>query len=272
MSDKKMLVLDIDGTLTNSKKEITENTKKAINDIQKDGHIIVIASGRPTAGIVKLADELDLDKFGGYVLSYNGARITNWKTKKVIYQNILDNDMIGDLYSYAKKNDLGLVTYEDNNVVTGTRHDEYIELEARINGIPIKDVDNFVEFVDFDVNKCLFTAPLDTAKEHEETIAAKFKGASVYRSEPFFIEVMPQGVDKAASLDKLVNILGMNQKDTICCGDGFNDLSMIKYAGVGVAMENAQEQVKKEADFITKSNDDDGIVHVINTFFKEKTA
>ena len=123
MSDKKMLVLDIDGTLTNSKKEITENTKKAINDIQKDGHIIVIASGRPTAGIVKLADELDLDKFGGYVLSYNGARITNWKTKKVIYQNSLDNNIIGELYSYAKKNDLGLVTYEDNNVVTGTRQD-----------------------------------------------------------------------------------------------------------------------------------------------------
>ena len=129
------------------------------------------------------------------------------------------------------------------------------------------DVDNFSEFVDFDVNKCLLTAPVDVAKEHEDAIADMLPNANVCRSEPFFIEVMTQGVDKAASLDRLVQILNMKQENTICCGDGFNDLSMIQYAGVGVAMENAQEEVKSKADFITKSNDEDGIVHVIDTFF-----
>ncbi len=267
MSDKKLLVLDIDGTLTNSKKEITDATKNAIQKIQQDGHIVVIASGRPTPGTAKVANELELDKTGGYVLSYNGARITDWKTKEVIYQNTLDNEIIPDLYSYAKENNLGLVTYQEQNVVTGTRHDDYMELEARINGIPIVDVDNFPEFVDFDVNKCLLTAPVDCAKEHEDSISEMLNNANVCRSEPFFIEVMPQGVDKAASLDKLVQILDMKQENTICCGDGFNDLSMIQYAGVGVAMENAQDEVKNHADFITKSNDDDGIVHVIETFF-----
>lgn len=84
---------------------------------------------------------------------------------------------------------------------------------------------------------------------------------------------MPQNVDKAATLDVLVNMLGLNKENTICCGDGFNDLSMIKYAGIGVAMENAQEIVKESADYVTKSNDDDGIVHVIEKFiFNEKKA
>jgi len=266
---KKVLVLDIDGTLTNSKKEITPATKEALIETQEQGHIVVVASGRPTAGIVKIADELELGRFGGYVLSFNGARITNWKTKEIIYQNVLSNEMIKPLYDFAIDNNLGLVSYEDNCVITGTRHDEYMELEARINSISIKDVTNFIEYVDFPVNKCLFTASLDVAEQKEKELAELYGDrASIYRSEPFFIEVMPEGVDKAASLDKLVNALGLSQKDTIAVGDGFNDMSMIKYAGIGVAMKNAQDKVKEAADYITLSNDEDGVVDVINKFIK----
>lgn len=271
--NKKILVLDIDGTLTNSKKEITENTRKALIDIQEQGNVVVIASGRPTAGIVKVAQELCLDKFGGYVLSFNGAKITNWKTKEVIYQNSLSHDLIRPLYSFAKENNLGLVSYEDDSIITGTRHDEYMKLEAKINGIGIKDVKDFPEYLSFDVNKCLLTAPSDVAEEYERMLVEKYQSkASIYRSEPFFIEVMPLGVDKAASLDKLVTLLGFKKENTICCGDGFNDLSMIRYAGIGVAMENAQKAVKNEADFITRSNDDEGIVYVIDKFIRRKTA
>lgn len=271
--NKKVLVLDIDGTLTNSKKEITENTRKALIEIQKQGHIVVIASGRPTAGIVKIAEELCLDEFGGYVLSFNGARITNWQTKEIIYQNVLSEDLVRPLYNFAVENNLGLVSYEADSVVTGTRHDEYMELEAKINGIEIKDVQNFPEYLDFDVNKCLFTASPNVAEKYEKQLVEIYGNrASIYRSEPFFIEVMPEGVDKAASLDKLVTMLGLTKEDTICCGDGFNDLSMIRYAGIGVAMENAQKAVKNEADFITRSNDDEGIVYVIEKFIRRKTA
>ena len=88
----------------------------------------------------------------------------------------------------------------------------------------------------------------------------------MYRSEPFFIEVMPKNVDKAASLDTMLGVIGMTKDAAICCGDGFNDISMIKYAGVGVAMGNAQTAVKEAADYITASNDEDGLVEVINRF------
>ena len=91
---------------------------------------------------------------------------------------------------------------------------------------------------------------------------------SIYLSEPFFLEIMPQNIDKAHSLQKLLSSIGLTADSMICCGDGFNDISMIEYAGLGVAMENAQPIVKESADFITKSNDEDGILHVINTFLR----
>ena len=142
-------------------------------------------------------------------------------------------------------------------------------MEARINKVPIKDVDNFTDYVDFDINKCLFSAPGDIAEGYERELKEMLdENASVYRSEPFFIEVMPKGVDKAASLEKLLEILEMKVDDMICCGDGFNDISMIRYAGVGVAMANATEAVKEAADYITLSNDEDGLIPVIEKYFE----
>ena len=97
----------------------------------------------------------------------------------------------------------------------------------------------------------------------------KFRGLlNIYRSEPFFLEVMPQNIDKAYSLQKLLSSMGLRADSMICCGDGYNDISMIEYAGLGVAMANAQAVVKDVADFVTKSNDEDGVLHVINTFLR----
>ena len=90
---------------------------------------------------------------------------------------------------------------------------------------------------------------------------------NIYRSEPFFLEIMPQNVDKAYSLERLLNHLNLSREEMVACGDGFNDLSMVRYAGLGVAMGNAQTVVKEEADFITATNDEDGLVDVIEQFF-----
>lgn len=264
---QKILVLDIDGTLTNSKKEITPKTKEALLDIQRKGHVVMLASGRPTPGMLRYAKELDLATYGGYLLSYNGARIVNCKTGEIVYQQTLPRTVIPTLYSFAKENACGLISYDGDMVISGTGMDEYIELEARINGLPIKEVDDFVEYINYDVNKCLMTAPPEKAEKCMLALQNKFEGVlSVYRSEPFFIEIMPQNVDKAASLDRMLEIIGMKTEDTICCGDGYNDITMISYAGVGVAMANAREEVKAAADYVTGSNDEDGLVEVIERF------
>lgn len=264
----KALVLDIDGTLTNSKKEITPATKAAVQEVMKRGHKVILASGRPTPGMHRYEEELELRRYGGYLLSFNGARIVECATGEIIYQKILPQTLIPGLYRFARQNGCGLITYLGSEVISAFPADEYIELEARINGLPVREVSDFLQFVDFDVNKCLMTAAPEKAERFEAQLAGRYgEYAGIYRSEPFFIEIMSQNVDKAASLDRILPVIGVKREDTVCCGDGFNDISMIRYAGVGVAMGNAQQAVKDAADYITATNDEDGLVQAISRFF-----
>lgn len=264
---KKIIALDIDGTLTNSKKEITKPTLDKIMEIQKKGHVVAIASGRPLPGIRKIADELELNQYGGYVLAFNGGRIVNYKTGEIAYQACVDNEIARKIYDYCVEKKIGMVTYKDDVVVTGTPVDDYMSLEARINRMEIVQVEDFGSFIDFPINKCLLTAEPDVAEQVEQELVALYgDSVTVFRSEPFFVEIMPKGVHKATSLEKLLEYLHMDVKNLVACGDGYNDLTMIEYAGVGVAMANAQEIVKEHADYVTLSNDEDGLVPVIDKF------
>lgn len=265
--DTKILVLDIDGTLTNSNKEITPQTKRGIMNIMERGHKVVLASGRPAPGMRRYAEELELAKYGGYLLSFNGGRIINCRSGEIVFQKTLPPTVIEGLYRYAVKNDMGIVTYMGENIILGTRMDQYLELESTINGMPVKKTDNFPAFKDYNLNKCLMTAPPEKAEKHVIRLQELYGDIlSIYRSEPFFIEVMPKNVDKATSLDRMLSTVGLTRENTICCGDGFNDKTMIEYAGVGVAMANAQQPVREAADYITSSNDEDGIAEVIEKF------
>ncbi|MED9904526.1 MAG: Cof-type HAD-IIB family hydrolase [Lachnospiraceae bacterium] len=265
--NEKILVLDIDGTLTTSAKDISPETKKGLMMIQERGHIVMLASGRPSPGMMRYAKELELEKFGGYLLSFNGARIINCRTGEIVYQRTLPSFVIPGLYDFAKEHHCGLITYCGDYVVSGTGMDEYIELESRINGMRVRDVDDFVNFVNFDVNKCLMTAPPKEAEAYTKMLQEKYADTlSIYRSEPFFIEIMPKNVDKATSLERMLETVGLKKEDAICCGDGYNDITMIAYAGVGVAMANARDEVKAVADYVTKSNDEDGLLDVIHKF------
>ncbi len=264
---EKVLVLDIDGTLTNSEKEISAATKQGLRNIMERGHKVILASGRPTPGMRRYEKELELQKYGGYLLSFNGGRIVECSTGEIIYQQILPQGIVPELYEFAKENSCGLLSYESDCIISAFEPDEYTELESRINGLEVKVVPNFKEYVTFDVNKCLLTAPVDRAPALEKELQQKYQGRlSIYRSEPFFIEIMPLNVDKAASLDRMLEAIGLTKDDAISCGDGFNDISMIQYAGVGVAGGNAQPAVKEAADYITATNDEDGLVEVIDKF------
>ena len=263
----KMLVLDIDGTLTNSKKEITSKTKAAIRNLQEKGIAVVLASGRPTPGVENMAKELEFEKFGGYILSYNGGQIIDCQTGEKIYEKVLPKEAVSELYDLSEEYDLNIISYEDGNVIIEKEQDQYVELEARINKIGIKQINDFKEYIDFPVVKCLMTAEGKHLEKIEPIAKERFPELSIYRSEPFFLEAMAKNVDKAASLERLLEHLELTKDEMVACGDGFNDLSMIEYAGMGVAMENAQPVVKEVADYVTLSNDREGIVHVIDKFF-----
>ncbi|MFV0465286.1 MAG: Cof-type HAD-IIB family hydrolase [Lachnospiraceae bacterium] len=262
-----MIVLDLDGTLTNSNKIVTERTKDALIQAQYIGKKVVLASGRPTGGILKLADLLKLDEFGGFVLSFNGARILNYATGEVISNQVLPAEMTADMMEDAKALEVGLLTYNDSEIIVGYGDNEFIAKEAFINQIPLRKAEDFVKVIDFPVNKFLMAAEPAKILTAMKYMSEKYKNTlNVFRSEPFFLELMPKDIDKASSLKLLAGKLEIPMERVICCGDGYNDISMIKAAGLGVAMANAQQEVKAAADYITGSNDEDGIRDVILKF------
>lgn len=265
--DYKLIVLDIDGTLTNSKKEVTPKTKEALIMAQEQGVIVAIASGRPTPGTGRIAEELELSHFGNYVLSFNGGRVVNCKTKEVVLNKTIPAEMAGILCEEARKYGAGIMTYDNVYALAGTKVDEYMELEARINNIELKQVGHFKDYVNFPVNKCLMTGEPEHMAELEKKLKEKYAGSlNIFRSEPFFLELMPPGIDKASVLKNFLPFLGISREEVICCGDGYNDKTMIEFAGLGVAMANAREEVLAVADYVTASNDEDGIAQVVNKF------
>lgn len=263
----KALVLDIDGTLTNSRKEISSATKAKICEALDKGHICVLASGRPALGMRKFEQELELSRYGGYLLSHNGARVASCRTGEVIYQKPVPLAVVPVLYGFAAENGCGLATHLEDTVISAFEPDEYVAWEAHINGMPVRHVEDFPDFVDFDIYKCFMTAQSDRAAVLEGKLRELCGDeVGVYRSEPYFIEIVPKGVDKGDSLRRLMEHIGISREDVVCCGDGFNDISMMRYAGVGVAMGNAQQAVKEAADYVAASNDEDGLVQVIDRF------
>lgn len=260
----KLIALDLDGTLKNSNNEITEKTKKALIQAQELGIKVVLASGRPTPGLRHEAKELDLEKYEGYILSFNGARVVDVKTKETIYEQTLTIEEAKKAYDRAKEYNLACMTYEDDMIVTEDIDDEYVCVEARINDIKKKKV-SFKDNLKDPIHKVLLTGQPDYVASIVDEFKQPFGDSlSIYRSAPYFIEIMAQGIDKAASLDRLASSLGIKQEEVIAFGDGYNDLSMIEYAGLGVAMANAVDGVKERANIVTLSNDEDGIAYTLS--------
>lgn len=264
---RKVLVLDIDGTLTNSRKEITPATQEAIFELQRRGHVVVLASGRPTAGLRVMTEKLRFAEHGGYILSYNGGCVTYVPTGETVFKNLLPDYVPAWMHAYALEHNIGMCTYLGQSMLCGTACGRYLEYERRINGLDLVQVDGFGPYIHTDFYKVLLAVTPKRAEEIEKRLQHRFWGRlSIYRSEPYFIEVMPRGVDKASAIAGLLERLGLEREDTIACGDGLNDLSMIRYAGLGVAMGNAQPAVKEAADIVTLTNDEDGLVPVIEKY------
>jgi len=264
-----MIALDIDGTLASSEHKILPETKEALIKAQEKGLKVILASGRPTPGVINLAKELKLEEFGGFILSYNGGRITNVKTKEVIHEVFLTPEEAHEIYDFAKENNVNIMAYDGDDIIT-ENEDEYSQLESHINTMPLKLTDDFKKAVINQTIKTLTTGNPEMLAEVEKKYIEKFgERFSVCRSMPFFLEVMPYGINKALSLGRLLNKLDLSPADLVACGDGFNDIEMVKYAGLGVAMGNATNEVKAVADYVTRSNDDNGIVDVLEKFVFE---
>ena len=261
------IALDLDGTLTNHDKVVTPRTRQALLKAQEQGAIIILASGRPTYGIVPVAECLELEKRGGYILSYNGGNIVNAKTGEKLFSQFLPDAVIPILYKYAREHRYALLGYAGNEIITEMPEDPYVKEESRINKMNIRKVDNLLDALEPHPTKLLMTGdPTDMIKAEEELVEILGEKMDIFRSAPFFLELVPKGIDKAQSLLRLLSKINLTPADLMAFGDGYNDLSMLKLAGVGVAMANAAPEVRADADYVTLSNEEDGVAEALLHF------
>lgn len=268
----KLLVLDLDGTLTNSKKQITPFTLATLMEAQEQGLRIVLASGRPTYGIIPLAKQLEMHRFGGFILSFNGGKIINQATNEVLYEQTLESDIIPILYKRAWDAGLTILSYNGKYILTENAEDKYVKYESFLTKMKVKETDDFLRDLHLPADKCMIVGePEDLVPLEEKLRQEVGQQINVYRSEAFYLELVPKGIDKAASLARLLEKLAISPDEIVAVGDGYNDVSMIRYAGLGVAMANAQEPVKASANYVTpQTNDEDGVAWLVKKLLKEE--
>ena len=262
-----VLALDLDGTLTNTQKEVTPYTKEVIWKAIDQGVTVVLASGRPTKGVEPVAKELELEKRGGFILSYNGGQIVNCKTKEVVSAKLLPEEYYSVITEAAHKYQVEPLSYDAVGVLAETKDNPYIQKESQINKIPIHVVDNVAEAIEEPVTKMMIVGDHEKLLPVHAYLHANYEGHfEAFFSEGFFLEITPCGIEKASALETLLQHLGTTREHLMACGDGFNDIPMLEYAGFAVAMENAVEEAKEHAAYITGSNDEDGVAKAVEQF------
>ncbi len=276
---KKVIIMDIDGTLTNEDKVISENTKNKLKELQSQGAVLVLASGRPTRGLMHFAKELEMDKHNGLLVSFNGARVTDCETGDILFDQTMTVDTCKAVLNHMKNFDVIPMVYKGeylhvtdvyNNIVHAYgRELNIIHYESRLCNYKLCEVDDLEEFADFPMNKILTAGEPDYLQENYKKMMEPFKDSlnCVFTADMYF-EFTEKGIDKANALHCALTPLGYTKEDMIAFGDAQNDKTMLEYAGIGVAMGNATQEIKDIADYITLSNNDDGIVHALNELLK----
>lgn len=263
----RVLALDLDGTLTNSEKKVTEVTRRALSRAADEGMTIVLASGRPVLGIRPLAEDLGLGNMGGYIIAYNGGEILSCRSWSPVMRKVIDRRHYGTICALAREYGLTALTYDESGVMAENIDDPYVIKEGYNNSIPLRRVECLERAVQWDAVKFMIVGEPDPVSRALAPISAAFEDElDVYLSEPYFMEVVPKGVEKSNALSILLERLGCDRSSLVAIGDGLNDLPMMSYAGLSIAMGNAYDQVRSRADLVTRSNDEDGVAYAIDNF------
>jgi Cof subfamily protein (haloacid dehalogenase superfamily) len=258
----KMLVLDMDDTLLTDDHKISDENKEMIFQARIKGVHVILASGRPTAAMTSFAKELKLDS---YMISYNGAVITDLKDDTTLFEQTLTKEQIHELYDYSLKSKTHIITYLDGKVLSES-DSEYIDVELNITGLKHNKVADFKAEVNSAAVKCILLEEPTYLKEVEKDLKAAMPHLSVSMSKPFFLEVAQNGIDKAASIKILAEKLDILQSEIIAVGNAGNDLTMIEYAGLGVWVDNVDPELRDKADVVVASNNNHGVAEVVRRF------
>ncbi|WP_239953297.1 sugar-phosphatase [Pantoea sp. Z09] len=261
----KLVAIDMDGTLLNPQHEITAGVKSAIDRAHKKGVAVVLATGRPYVGIQRYLMELGLVDEGQYCISYNGALVQQAKDGECVAEITLGFDDY--LYIEQLSRELGVhfQAFDKSSLYTPNKDlSEYTIHEASLTGIPVRyraveEMDRATRFP-----KLMMIDKPDLLDAAIQRLPAKAQqNYTILKSAPYYLEILDRRVNKGQGVKMLAEKLGLARDEVMAIGDQENDLAMIEYAGMGVAMGNAIDSVKHIAQFVTKTNMEDGVAHAI---------
>ena len=260
----KMIALDLDGTLNNDEKKITEKTREALLSVQQHGVTVVLASGRQAPGLAREAQALDLKDYHG--------RIQDATTGEVLFDQAIDRAtalrFLRHLEAYPE---LSPIVDDGESIFTTDARRHKVQDESRNNNLKVEIVENIADAVEargFAPVKILTAAPNEILVPRLADIRRGFEDElSFVQSAPWFYEATVKGVSKSTSLAIVCERLGIARAEVMAFGDAQNDMSMLDFAGHGVAMGNACPELKEMADEITLSNNEDGIAASLTRHF-----
>ncbi|MDO4670982.1 MAG: Cof-type HAD-IIB family hydrolase [Aerococcus sp.] len=262
-----LVAFDIDGTLLNDNHELVPSTKAALDQLHEKGIEIVINSGRPYSGVEPIVEKIGARRVR-YASCFNGGLVLDLTTNDVLYQAALDAKDLADVANFALDQAVDVHTYAEKNIVLlDTPRYRYAEMEAEIvhMGVSVRDFINDPK--DLSPTKMMITADPDRIVEVMEVLPKDFYTRfEIMRSAPYFLEFTPKNVNKGNGLMQLSEKTGIPQNCIMAFGDNENDIAMLKWAGVGIAMGNAIDSVKAMADSVTLDNNHDGIAESLMTY------
>ncbi len=290
----KLLVLDMDGTLLNGNQKISKENIAAIKKAKQLGIKIIIASGRTIQGIENYLEELDLLSEDNYCVVCSGALVMNNTKEKVIHSSPISFEEFKYVFELVKQLDINLNMYSNESILIHSSN-YYSRFDSIANNLPLKIMDfNCLDKDTLITKIMLINEDLSVAEEMKALypgIVVKdlsiqnkesynkhlFKDISklpmdflekftVSKVTPFNVEVMKKNANKRTGIEKIAEQFKIKSHEIICIGDSGNDKQMIEYAGLGVAMGNAFPEIKEIADYVTLTNEENGVAHVIEKF------
>ncbi len=263
----KILFTDLDGTLLDSQKQISDYTRKVLDAWSKAGHKLVLCSGRDINSVGSVKEYLQLDFPGMYLIGYNGGQIYDCDRQKTIYKISLTLEQTSHIMEAAADFDIHVHSYTDTHIVS-PRDNEELCYYRRVIKTPVIFSPNVTDVMTEGPCKCLAIELHDAKKLENFRLSllpwAKEEGISMIYSNPYYLEFFPSVSGKGTAVKTLCKLLNINPYFSIAAGDAQNDISMIEAAGMGIAMCNGSEDVKMAATTITAcDNDHDGLAHAL---------
>ncbi|WP_019639274.1 Cof-type HAD-IIB family hydrolase [Paenibacillus fonticola] len=259
----KLIAIDIDDTLINDDKEVTPATQKALEEAIAAGVVVTLATGRAYSSAQAIARQTGLNV---PIITYQGAYVKNLLDEKVLYERYLPLDAASKLFDYCVKHDLHLQTYIDDKLYAREENQKLIDYTSLNNTEYFVEPD-FAKLVAQPTPKMLIIDEPDYLDEIAPVLR-ELLGPSVHvtKSKPNFLEFMHNEGTKGHALKFIANHFGCGLNETIAIGDSWNDHEMLEAAGLGIAMGNAIPALKEIADYVTLSNNEDGVKHAIGKF------